>query len=145
MVDIKNFQSNSLKIDKKSYEDIDIYYTGYITIKKSGDCENPLYLITYSATGHFKEKNSEKYLIIDSTDKYEGLWPGIRSEIKTLNGGKKMFYEKNYARIGINTDDDLPLNKQLKFPTLTIIIRCVFQEGEKLYPQIYLGKCLYEL
>ena len=42
-----------------------------------------------------------------------------------------MFYETNYARIGVNTDDNLPLNKQLKFPTLTIIVRCVLQEGEK--------------
>ena len=127
MVDIKNFQSNSLKIDKKSYEDIDIYYTGYITIKKSGDCENPLYLITYSATGHFKEKNSEKYLIIDSTDKHEEVLSEIRSKIKTFNGGKELFYNKNYAKIKINTDDDLPLNRPLKFATLTIIIRCVFQ------------------
>ena len=41
-------------------------------------------------------------------------------------------------------DDDLPLNKPIKFPTLTIISRCVFQEGGKFYPQIYLDKCLYE-
>ena len=46
--------------------------------------------------------------------------------------------KKNYARIGVNTDDDVTLNKPLKFPTLTIIIRCVFQEGEKLHPQIYI-------
>ena len=56
-----------------------------------------------------------------------------------------MFYEKNYARIGVDTYDNLPVNKQLKFPTLTIIIRCVFLEGEKLYPQIYLDECLLEL
>ena len=68
---------------------------------------------------------------------------GIRSKIKTLNSGKKLFYKKkkNYARIRINTDNDLPLNKPLKFPTLAIIIRCALQEGEKLYPQIYLDKC----
>ena len=71
------------------------------------------------------------------TEKYEEVCFGIKSEIKTLNGGKEMFYEKNYARTGVNTDNDLPLHKPLKFPTLTIIIRCVFQEGEKLYPQIY--------
>ena len=70
---------------------------------------------------------------------------GIKLEIEALNGGKKLFYEKGYARIGINADDDLPLNKQLKFPMLTIIIRCVFQKGKKLYPQIYLDECLYEL
>ena len=78
-------------------------------------------------------------------DTYEGVWSEIRSEIKTLNIGKELFYEKNHARTGINTDDDLPLNNPLKFPTLTIIIRCVFEEGEKLYPQIYLAECLYEL
>ena len=148
IIDIKYFHSNLLKIDKKSHKGIDIYYTGYITIKKFGDYENIhsvnlLYLITHSATGYFQEKNGEKYLIIDLTEKYEVFY-GIKSEIKTLNGGKELFYEKRYARIGINTDDDLPLNKQLKFPTLTIIIRCVFQEGKNLYPQIYLDECLYE-
>ena len=55
---------------------------------------------------------------------------------------KNCFYEKNYAKIGINTADDLPLNKQLKFPTLTIIIGSVLQKYEKLYPQIYLNECL---
>ena len=67
MVDIKNFHSNLLKIDKKSYQDIDIYYIGYIMIKKFGDCENmhsvnSLYLIIHSATGHFKEKKRRKTL-----------------------------------------------------------------------------------
>ena len=56
-----------------------------------------------------------------------------------------MYYKKNYPRISVNTDDDVPLNKQLKFPTLTIIIRCVFQKGEELDPLIYLDECLYEL
>ena len=56
---------------------------------------------------------------------------------------KNCFMKKNYARIGVNIDDDLPLNKPLKFPILPIIIRCVFQEGTKLYPQIYLDECLY--
>ena len=89
MIKIRNFHSNLLKIDKKSHKDIEIYYIGYITIKKFGDCENihsinPLYLIIHSATGYFKEKNGEKYLIIDSTEKYEEVFSGIRSEIKTM-------------------------------------------------------------
>ena len=104
-----------------------------------------MYLIIHSATGYFKEKNGEKYLILDSTEKYEEVFSGIKKEIETINGRKKLIYEKNYARIGVNTDDDMPLNKPLKFPTLTIIIRCVFQEGEKLYPQIYLDECLHQL
>ena len=61
MIDIRNFQSNLLKIDKKPYKDFDIYYIGYIMIKKIGDYENihsvnPLYLIIHFATGYFKEK-----------------------------------------------------------------------------------------
>ena len=99
MIDIKNFHSNLLKIDKKSHKGIDIYYVGYITIKKFNDCENiyslnPLYLIIHSGTGYFKEKNGEKYLINDSTEKYEEVFSGIRSEIEILNGGKELFYEK---------------------------------------------------
>ena len=129
-IDIRNFHSNLLKISKKSHKDIDIYYIGSITIKKFGDCENihsvnPLYLIIHSVTGYFKVKNGEKYLIIDLTDKYEEVFSGIISEIKTIKCGKEPFYEKNYARIGVDIDDDLRFTKQLKFPTLTIIIRCV--------------------
>ena len=55
-----------------------------------------------------------------------------------------MYYEKNYAKIGVNTDDDISLNKPLKFTSLTIIIRYIFQNGKILYLQIYLDECLYE-
>ena len=60
-VNIEDFHSNLLNIDKKLHKDIDIYYIGYITIKRFRDCENihsvnPLYSIIHSATGYFKEK-----------------------------------------------------------------------------------------
>ena len=79
IIDIKDFQSNLLKIDKKQYKDIDIYYIGYITIKNIGDCENihsmnPLYLMIHSATGYFKEKCGKKYLILDLTEKYDEVF-----------------------------------------------------------------------
>ena len=59
MINIKKFHSNLLKLDKKSNEDIDIYYIGYNMVIGFGDCENihsinSLYLIIHSATGHFK-------------------------------------------------------------------------------------------
>ena len=74
IIDIKTFHSNLLKTDKKSHKDINIYYVGYITIKKFSGCENihsmnPLYLTIHSATGYFKAKDGEKYLIIDLTEK----------------------------------------------------------------------------
>ena len=153
IIDIKNFQSNLLKIDKKPYKDFDIYYIGYITIKKFdkfSDHENihsvnPLYLIIHSATGYLKQEYGEKYLILDPVDKYEKVFSGTKSEIETINSVEKLFYEKHYTKIGVNTDDNIPLNKQIKFQTLTIIIRCVFPKGKELCPQIYLDDCLYKL
>ena len=45
------------------------------------------------------------------TEKYEEVFSGILSEIETINSGEKLFYEKNYAKIGVNTDDNVPLDK----------------------------------
>ena len=53
--------------------------------------------------------------------------------------------EKNCKKIKFNLDDDLPLNKQLKFINLTIIVRTVFEEDGKYYPQIFLYECLHEI
>ena len=60
IINIEEFDSNLLRIDKKSYKDIDIYYIGYITIKKIDDCENiysvnPLYLIIGKLDRHIEE------------------------------------------------------------------------------------------
>ena len=48
-------------------------------------------------------------------------------------------------KMKFNSDDDLPLNKQLKLIDLTIIVRAVFEENGKYYSQIFLDECLYEL
>ena len=48
-------------------------------------------------------------------------------------------------KIKFSSDDDLPLNKQLKFVSLTIVVGTIFQEDGKYYPQIFLDECLYEV
>ena len=78
IIDLENFDSSLLKLDKKSYKDIGIYNIGYITIKKIGDCKNiysvnPLYLRINHASGYIKEINENKYLIFDSTDENKEL------------------------------------------------------------------------
>ena len=77
--------------------------------------------------------------------KYTDVLDGIKNEIKAINGGKGNDYGKDYMKIKFNSDDDLPLNKPLKFHAMTIIIRSVFEEGGKLYPQVFLDDTLYEL
>ena len=96
-----------LKIDKNSYKNIDIYYIGYITIKKVDDYESiysldPLYLRINHASGYIEEKRRNKYLILDDfvdenkelIKRYGDVWNGIRNKIKAINGGKKMIMEK---------------------------------------------------
>ena len=80
-----------LKIDKKSYKDIDIYYIGYIKIKKNDDYEsiysvNPLYLLIGYASGYLDEKNGNKYLIFDSVDENKEVLKNMQMfgmELKT--------------------------------------------------------------
>ena len=55
-----------------------------------------------------------------------------------------MITEKKYMKIKFSSDDDLPLNKPLKNHAMAIIVRCVFEEGGKLYPQIFLDNALCE-
>ena len=140
--------SNLLKIDKKSYKDIDIYFIGYITIKKIGGYENiysvnPLYLIIGKVDGHIEENNGNKYLVFDSIDenkevlkKYTERWDGTKNEIETINGSKKDEYGKDFTKIKFNTYDNLPLNRLLKLHMLTIVVRCIFEEDGKFYPQL---------
>ena len=156
IIDLESFKSNLLKIDKKSYKDIGIYNIGYITIKKIDDCENiysvnPLYLRITHANGYIEEINENKYLVFDSIDenkellkKYNDVFNGIMNDIKEV-WGDECDYEKDYMKIKFNSDDNLPLNKPLKFHNMTIIIRSVFEEDGKLYPQVFLDDALYEL
>ena len=78
IINLKNFESKLLKIDKKSYKNIGIYNIGYITIKKIDDYENiysvnPLYLLVNHASRHFEKECVNKYLIFDSTDENKEL------------------------------------------------------------------------
>ena len=82
MINLKDFKSNLLKIDKKHYKNIDIYYTGYITVKKIDDCEsiysvNPLYLQVNHQNGYIDQINDNKYLVFDSADESKDLLKNI--------------------------------------------------------------------
>ena len=109
-INLKDFDARLLKIDKKDYNEIDIYYIGYVAIKKIGDYNNinsvnPLYLMINEMIGHFEEKNENKYLVLDEIDenkevlnKYEEVWEGIKKEIETINGGENIEYGKHLKK-----------------------------------------------
>ena len=111
-----------------------------------------MYLQINQANRYIKDKNGNKYLIFDDSvdenkevlKKYADVWNGIKNKIKAING-KENDYEKDYMKIKFNSDDDLPLNKPLKFHNMTITIRSVFEEDGKLYPQVFLDDTLHEV
>ena len=135
-INLKDFDARLLKVDKKDYNEIDIYYIGYVTVKKIANCNNinsvnPLYLMIDKMIGHFEEKNGNKYLVLvvieqnkEDSKKYEEVWDWIKKEIETVNGGRKIQYGKDSKKIRFESNDDLSMNKPIKLLLLIIIIRC---------------------
>ena len=113
-IDVKDFDASFLKIDKRDYKGIDIYYIGYVTVKKIANCNdinsvNPLYLMINEMIGHFEEKNGNKYLVLDDVDenkevlkKYEEVWEGIKKKLKPLMVAKKLNMEKILKKLGLS-------------------------------------------
>ena len=144
MINIKNFDPNLIKIDKKSYQNIGIYQIRYITIKNINDCENinsvnPLHLMISEIGGYIKtESNGNKYLTFASIDKNKKVlekYTKLRmklNHVQTINAGKSdecnsiecnsVQYDKDYMKIKFNSDDDLPLNKIVRLHILTITV-----------------------
>ena len=107
-INLKNIHASLLKVGKKDYKEFDIFYIGYVTVKKIANCNNinsvnPLYLMINEMIGHFEEKNENKYLVLDDVDenkevskKYEEVWEGVKKEIETINGGERVEYGKDF-------------------------------------------------
>ena len=97
IIDLKTFDSKNLKLDKKTYKNLDIYNIGYVTIKRIGDCYdvnsvNPLYLRIDNASGYIKKINEDKYLVFDVTDenkellkRYHDVFNEIMGKIKKID------------------------------------------------------------
>ena len=153
LINIKNFSNNNLKLDKKSALSNDVYYIGYITKKPQWNVSsvNPLYLMINKIKGHFEEVDGDKYIIINSENgnimqKYQGAFDGIKEIIKRINDySQPIKYDDNYMKIKLNADDNIPLNKIIYFPRITIIIRSVTQKDSKYYPRLFFDECLCEV
>ena len=152
LINIKNFSSNNLKLDKKNVLGNDVYHIGYITKKVQWNINslNPFYLMINKIKGHFEEVDGDKYLIISSENgdimqKYQEVFDGIKKIIKKINDySQPKKYDDNYMKIKFNTDDNIPLNKIIYFPT-NIILRSITQKDGKYCPQLFLDECLYEV
>ena len=149
---IKDFDPKLLKLDKNSSMDLNIYYIGCITKKPEYNINsvNPLYLLIGELDGFIEEKESSNCLNISLTYnnndvliEYAEVRSEIKDQIKMINNGSVDEYAKDYLKIKFDSNDNLPLNKILKFRILTILVRNIFENDGKYYPQIFLDDCLY--
>ena len=154
IIDIEKFNLNMLKLHRKSYKSLDIYNIGYVSIKKIGhgydiNSVNPLYLRIDNVNGYIEEINEDKYLVFDDKNKkllkrYDDVFNGIIDTIKKIDDDW-LEYLKDYMKIQFSSHDNLPLNKPLKFYNMTVTIRCVFSEENKLDSQVLLDEAWFSL
>ena len=113
-INLKDFDARLLKVDKKDYNEIDIYYIGYVTVKKIANCNNinsvnPLYLMINEMIGHFEEKNENKYLVLDDVDENKEVSKNmkkfgkvLKKKLKRLMVVKKLNMGKIFKKLGLS-------------------------------------------
>ena len=132
MINIKDFDPNIIRTNEKSYKNIFIYYTRYVTIKKDLKIYsvNPLYLIFDKVNGYYKEINGNKYLTLVPTNeskekmkKYGKTWNKIRDLVKSVTKKANDYDEKKKKKVKIKFDlaDNLPLNKTIRIIAVLLV------------------------
>ena len=115
--------------------DIDIYYLGYEFKKKITEYNeinsvNPLYLRIKDMKGQFKKV------------KGDNVWKSIRAKIEQNTGGIVQ-YDKDYMRKKIKSNDNFRTDNIVNMHLVTIIVRSIFAQNGKFYPQLFLDEALY--
>ena len=149
MVNLKYFDPNLIKLSRsETANSVFIYHVGYFK-------KRPPRLYIKELEGYFTEEKHEgwssKYLNISLGDNNEGIlidyakfWKGIGDKISEKCNTIEGEYGSDLMKIKINSDDNLPLGKVIKFSVLVFTIRHVFKKGNKYYPRIFLADCLYD-
>ena len=139
LANLFDFNPKRLSIEKAKSGETCIYYIEYE--------KDPFYLVINNLKGYFEENDVNKYLTMIFTRKsqkmmYTRIWEEIKEVINEVE--KFSNYDKNYDVINFDTDDILSLNSVINIYSMTIIIKSVFKDNNKFYPQIYLTNCRYK-
>ena len=148
LIDLDEFDENKIKVDEKDFNGIDIYYLTYEYKKKITECNiirsvNPLYLRIVDIKGQFeKSKHDAWYLVLFDKDdvhrKLVHIFESIKNEIieKTWDA---LEYDKDYMKIKFESNNFFPIDEDVNISTATIVIRAIFAEYGKYYPQLFLN------
>ena len=155
VINLDEFDGSKIKVERKNFNDIDIYYLGCEYKKKITECNeinsvNPLYLRIKDMKGQFKKGKDGNvwYLILfgdaDVLRTFANIWESIRAKIEENIDGIVQ-YDEDYMKIKFESNDNLPTDNIVNMHLVTIIIRSVFAQNGKFYPQLLLDDALYEL
>ena len=75
---------------------------------------------------------------------YTEIRDEIKEQIELISDNKVIKHSKDFMKIKFESDDDLPLGKTINIPLCVIIVKGVFEEDSKYYPQVLLLECFYE-
>ena len=138
LVNILDFNPERLNIEKTKSSETCIYYIKYD--------KDPFCLVINDLKGYFEQNENNKHLtLIFKSQRQKIIYTKIWEEIKNLINEVDEFsnYDKDYYAISFDTDDILSLNSIININSMTIIIKSVFKDNNKFYPQIYLTNCTY--
>ena len=143
IIDLDEFDGSKIKVDKKYFNDIDIYYLGYEHKKKISECNlinsvNPLYLRIADTNGQFKKGKDDVWYLIISGDE------SIKNKI-TEKTWDVVQYDKDYLKIKFESNNIFAADKDVNIHLATIIISAIFARDGKYYLQLFLDDGLYKL
>ena len=142
IINLDEFNESKIKVHKKDFNGIDIYYLGYVHKKKISECNvinsvNPLYLRIVDIKGQLKGKDDAWYLVIsDKDDVYKKL-VDILEKIKNKITEKlwnALEYDKDYIKIKLESNNIFPADKDVNIHVATIVITAIFAKDGKYYP-----------
>ena len=146
IINLDEFDESEIRVDKKDFNDIDIYYLGYEHKKKISECNvinsvNLLYLKFTDMKGQFeKSKDNAWYLVISNKDdvykKLVDILKSIKNKITEKTWGA-LEYDKDYMKIKFESNNIFPTDKDVNIHIATIIIRAIFAKDGKYYPELF--------
>ena len=153
IINLDKFDENRIRVDKKDFNGIYIYYLGYEHKKKISECNvinsvNPLHLRIMNMNGKFeKSKDDAWYLVISDKDdvykKLEDIFESIKNKI-TEKTWDVVQYDNDYMKIKFESNNIFPTDKDVNIHIATIVIRAIFAKDGKYYPQVFLDDGLYK-
>ena len=159
MIQLNNFDSQLLKINKRENRENNIYYISYKINKPEHDINsiNNLYFVVDHLYGKIEKINGSKdrYLVINKDSlmnekniSFFYLWDSIINKIKYLRGDDVMFDDneviiKDSNKIRFSSDVFIPNDVLLSFYSLIIVINYAVERNDEFIPEIYINEAYF--